>query len=110
MPEPEDDWLNEVRLIAAGAIERFPRHNDIFHLVSRLAEETGEVAQQINHLEGMGVKRERHGEPDVGDLAEEILDVVRCAVTIALHYHCVDDLRRLTAEKLASYRREGWVS
>ncbi|MGW6240593.1 hypothetical protein [Streptomyces sp. NPDC055094] len=75
-----------------------------------LAEETGEVAQQINRLEGMGVKRERHGEPDIDDLTKEVLDVVRCAVTIAMHYGCVDDLRALTSEKLASYRREGWVS
>ncbi|MEV6424951.1 hypothetical protein [Streptomyces sp. NPDC051662] len=110
MPEPEADWLDEVERIAAGAIERFPRHHDIFHLVSRLAEETGEVAQRINHLEGMGVKHERHGEPDVSDLTKEVLDVVRCAVTIAMHYGCVDDLRTLTSEKLASYRREGWVS
>ncbi|MFJ1578425.1 hypothetical protein [Streptomyces sp. NPDC088182] len=35
-----------------------------------LAEETGEVAQQINRLEGMGVKRERHGEPDIDDLTK----------------------------------------
>ncbi|MGW6771138.1 hypothetical protein ACWGBX_12050 [Streptomyces sp. NPDC055037] len=75
-----------------------------------LAEETGEVAQQINRLEGMGVKRERHGEPDIDDLTKEVLDVVRCAVTIAMHYGCGDDLRALTSEKLASYRREGWVS
>ncbi|MFD7120202.1 hypothetical protein ACFWAA_24630 [Streptomyces sp. NPDC059922] len=61
MPEPEADWLDEVERIAGGAIARFPRHNDIFHLVSRLAEETGEVPQRVNHLEGMGVKRERHG-------------------------------------------------
>ncbi|MFH9069629.1 hypothetical protein [Streptomyces alboflavus] len=110
MPDLEADWLDEVERLAAGAIARFPRHNEIFHLVSRLAEETGEVAQQVNHLEGMGLKRDRHGEPDVGDLTKEVLDVVRCAVTIAMHYGCVDDLRELTSQKLASYRREGWVN
>jgi NTP pyrophosphatase (non-canonical NTP hydrolase) len=41
--------LNEiVRLLDV----RFPDGKDIFQRVSRLAEETGELAQAVNHAEG----------------------------------------------------------
>ncbi|MEU8502893.1 hypothetical protein ACIP46_27490 [Streptomyces lavendulae] len=103
------DWLDDLAALTAGAVERFPRHNDAFHLVSRLAEESGELAQQVNHMEGMGRKREAHGEPDPDHLTKEVLDVVRCAVAIAAHYGCLANLRTLTSAKLDSYRREGWA-
>ncbi|KUJ69260.1 hypothetical protein ACZ90_13030 [Streptomyces albus subsp. albus] len=109
MPDHPTDWLDDVTRLTAGAARRFPRHNEVFHLVSRLAEETGELAQQVNHREGMGRKRDRHGEPVLDDLTKEVLDVVCCAVGIAAHYGCLEDLRELTAEKLASYTARGWV-
>jgi hypothetical protein len=57
---------------------RFPDGNEIFQRVSRLAEETGELAQMVNHMEGMGIKHEKYGTPDKEKLAKEIQDVTRC--------------------------------
>ena len=66
--------------------ERFPNGNEIFQRVSRLAEETGELAQMVNHMEGMGIKHEKHGTPDKEKLAKEVQDVIRAALGIAKHY------------------------
>jgi NTP pyrophosphatase (non-canonical NTP hydrolase) len=66
--------------------KRFPGGNEIFQRVSRLAEETGELAQMVNHIEGMGIKHEKYGTPDKEKLAKEVQDVMRAALGIAKHY------------------------
>jgi len=66
--------------------ERFPNGCEIFQRVSRLAEETGELAQMVNHMEGMGIKHEKYGMPDKEKLAREVQDVIRAALGIAKHY------------------------
>lgn len=73
---------------------RFPNGNEIFQRVSRLAEETGELAQVVNHIEGMGMKHEKYGTPDKEKLAKEIQDVIRAALGIAKHYHVEELLKR----------------
>ena len=45
-----------------------------------------ELAAQINHFEGSGVKRAKHGEPDRMALAKEVQDVIRCALQVADYY------------------------
>lgn len=72
---------------------RFPNGTDIFQRMSRLAEETGELAQAVNHAEGMGIKREKYGEPDMKELAKEVQDVMRAAIGIAQYYGIEDELR-----------------
>lgn len=66
--------------------ERFPGGCEIFQRVSRLVEETGELAQMVNHIEGMGIKHEKYGPPDKEKLAKEVQDVMRAALGIAKHY------------------------
>jgi mutator protein MutT len=73
---------------------RFPDGKDIFQRVSRLAEETGELAQAVNHAEGTGIKREKYGEPDRGEMAKEIQDVMRAALGIAQHYGLEAELEK----------------
>jgi len=54
--------------------------------MTRLLEECGELAQQVNHFEGTGVKRAKYGEPDREQLAKEIRQVVVAALHVALYY------------------------
>lgn len=65
---------------------RFPAGNEPYQIMTRLLEECGELAQQVNHVENSGVKREKHGEPDPAHMAKEIKDVIRSALQIALYY------------------------
>jgi hypothetical protein len=43
------------------------------------------LAGEINHFEGCGVKREKHGEPTITHLAKEVQDVMRVVLQAALH-------------------------
>lgn len=65
---------------------RYPRKYGPFERVVQLAEETGEVAEQINIWAGVGLKREKHGDFVPQQLAAEISDVVRVAVGIAIEF------------------------
>ncbi len=57
-----------------------------YQIMTRLLEEAGELAQQVNHFENSGVKRAKHGEPDPAHMAKEVKDLIRCALQIALYY------------------------
>lgn len=76
----------------SGLNKRFPKGNEPFQIIARLAEECGELAAEVNHFEGAGVKAEKWGEPDRGKLAKEIMDVVRCALQVAMYYEIEDEL------------------
>lgn len=84
----------ELKEIVAHLDRRFPEGKDIFQRVSRLAEETGELAQAVNHREGTGIKREKYGEPKTEMLVKEIQDVMRAAMGIAQHYGIEKELER----------------
>ncbi len=67
----------------------YPKKLGAFERVVQLAEETGEVAEQINIWAGTGRKREKHGEFDPQDLAAELADVMRVAAGIAVEFGIV---------------------
>lgn len=69
-------------------------NDDPFQIVTRLAEETGEIAEQINHFEGIGVKKDKHGEPDKYDLASEVRDVIIVALQVAMRYGVEVELKK----------------
>lgn len=79
------DNLDKLFFIVDDLNQRFGKDNP-FQIITRLAEETGELAEQVNHFESAGVKREKHGEPDKEKLAKEVQDVIRCALQIAVYY------------------------
>ena len=68
----------------------YPKTHGAFERVVQLAEETGEVAEQVNIWAGTGLKRPKHGEFDPRNLAAELSDVMRVAVGIALEFGIVD--------------------
>ena len=72
--------------VARGFLHRFPEGNDPFQIMTRLLEESGELAQQVNHFQDSGVKREKHGEPDRAHLAREVQQVIGAALQVAVYY------------------------
>jgi len=77
---------------------------DIFRVVTRLLEECGELAAQVNHFEGSGLKRAKHGNPNKKDLAKEVQDVMRCALQIADHYGIRKELEQSIERSLHELR------
>ncbi len=101
--------LEKLVAVSAGLSRRFPNGDEPFQLMTRLLEEAGELAQQINHFEGSGVKREKHGEPDKAKMAKEVQDVLRCAIRVAQYYGIEQELEESIE---ASYDRllvEGYI-
>ena len=80
-----------------------------FKIMTRLLEECGELAAQVNHFEGSGVKHEKHGSPDKKKMAKEIQDVLRCAIQVALYYNLVDEIREDIQKGYERIKAEGYL-
>ena len=94
--------IDKLYKIAEGLNARFPDGNDPFMIVTRLAEECGEVAAEVNHFEGKGVKVSRHGAPNRKKFAKELQDVMRAVLQLALYYGLESELTESINE---SYRQ-----
>jgi NTP pyrophosphatase (non-canonical NTP hydrolase) len=93
-----------------GALDRrFPDGNTAFQRVSRLCEEAGELAQAVNHWEGMGIKDSKYGSRDGAQLAKEVQDVVRAALGIGRHYGLESDVERSIERSYRDYQRDGYL-
>jgi len=102
--------LDKLLVITEGLNRRFPQGNEPFQMMTRLLEECGELAQMVNHFESTGVKREKYGEPDTAKLAKEVMDVLGCALQVALHYGVTDDVEALLANRQQRLTREGFIT
>jgi len=101
--------LEELLTIAEGMRRRFPDGNEPFQMMTRLLEECGELAQMVNHFESTGVKREKYGEPDTAKFAKEVMDVLGCALQVALHYNVTGGVEALLADRYQRLTREGFI-
>jgi len=101
--------MEKLYQITHGLMKRFPNGNDPFQMVTRLAEECGELAAQVNHFENSGVKRQKMGEPDTIKLAKEVQDVLRCALTLAIHYGIESDLNNSIELSYQKLQAEGFM-
>jgi len=84
--------LAKLYKIVEGLNNRFPDGNNPFMIVTRLAEECGEVAAEVNHFERKGRKVELYGEPDREKLAKELQQVIRAVLALAAYYHIEKEL------------------
>lgn len=101
------DNFEKLKLIVEGLNKRFPNGNDPFKIITRLAEETGELAEQVNHFEDTGIKKEKHGEPSKEKLAKEVQDVIRCALAIANFYGIEKELEESIDKSLEKLKSTG---
>ena len=102
--------FEQVRAMVRGFNRRFPDSDDPFQMMTRLLEECGELAQQVNHFEGSGVKREKHGEPDRAQLAQEIRDVLKCVAQVMDHYGVEEEVAASIELYYQSLKREGFIT
>jgi NTP pyrophosphatase (non-canonical NTP hydrolase) len=50
--------IEKLLAISHGLIRRFPDGNNPYQMMTRVLEESGELAQEVSHFEGSGVKNE----------------------------------------------------
>ena len=98
--------MEELFKLAKGLNARYPKGNEPFQIVTRLAEECGEVASEVNLWEDSGIKRQKHGEPKKEAMAGEIKNVLSCAVQLALYYHVEAQLCESIGQSIERLQKE----
>lgn len=100
--------LDAMVAIIESLNRRFPAGGDVFQRVSRLTEETGELAKSVNHREGMGIKNQKYGTHDDLELVKEVQDVIGAALDIALHYGLLEDLNAAIEERYKKHELDNF--
>jgi NTP pyrophosphatase (non-canonical NTP hydrolase) len=101
--------MEKLLAITHGLNRRFPNGNNPFQIMARLLEESGELAQMVNHFEGTGIKSEKYGQPDKAKLAKEIMDVLRCGLQVAIYYGVERELETTIHDSYEKMRAEGII-
>lgn len=105
----DDGYFGRLLLNVEGLNTRFPTDNGPFHIMTRVCEEAGELAQAVNHIEGTGIKIEKYGPPDLTHLAEEIHHVLRAALSLAVRYGVVEEVKTSIDRSNARLRAGGYL-
>lgn len=78
-------------------------------MATRLLEECGEVAAEINLWEDSGIKRQKRGEPKKENLANELRQAITELFKIARYYHVEKELVEAVKRSLQRSREEGLI-
>lgn len=92
--------------MAKGHTVRFPNGNEPFQIVTRILEECGEVASEVNHFERSGIKTKKHGEPSREHMADEIKQAINALVQLAQYYGIERELEQSIERSLERVRTE----
>ena len=103
------DYFDMLYRVVDGLNERFPAGDTPFQIIARLCEEAGELAKAVNHFERTGVKIQKYGEPNRAELAKEVQDVLRAALSIARHYGIEQELRASIDASHQKLKDEGFI-
>jgi len=101
--------MEKLYQLVHGFNTRFPDGVEPFQMATRLLEECGEVASEINLWEDSGVKRQKRGEPRKEDLADEIKQALVALMQIAVYYQIEDELEAAIDGTLEKMRKEGLI-
>lgn len=95
--------------MAEASNNRFPDGVQPYQMATRLLEECGEVAAEINLWEGSGLKRQKHGEPKKENLANEIRQAMVELVKIARYYQVEEELEASIQASRDRSKAEGLI-
>jgi len=105
----ERDYLATLYALVDALNTRFPLGNEPFQMMTRIAEEVGELAQAVNHRERAGAKVEKHGPPDTAKLADEVHHVIRAALSVARYYGIERELENSIDASYEWHRTHGFL-
>jgi len=89
--------------------KRFPEGVHPYQMATRLLEECGEIAAEINHWESSGLKRQKRGEPSKENLANELRQAMAELFKIAVYYSVEKELEESIEKSLMQSRNEGLI-
>lgn len=88
----------------------FPDGNSPYKIMTRLMEESGELAEQVHIFERDGVKPEKHGEPNAAKMTKEIQDVMICALQVAQYYDLMTELKQAIDRRVDAWLESGGLT
>ena len=95
--------------MAEASNKRFPKGVEPYQMATRLLEECGEVAAEINLWEDSGIKRKQYGEPQKEVIANEIRKSIVELLKIAMYYGVEKELEQSIEDSLKRSRAEGLI-
>ncbi len=95
--------------MAEASNKHFPKGVEPYQMATRLLEECGEVASEINLWEDSGIKRLKHGEPKKENIAGEIRQAIVELIKIAKYYGVEEELEQSIENSLKRSRDEGLI-
>lgn len=102
--------LDRMLIMAQGMNKRFPSGNKPYEITTRILEECGEVAKEVNHFENSGTKTMRHGEPSKAKLAGEIRDALNALMQLTIYYGVEEEVMQAIEESIRNLTKEGYIS
>jgi NTP pyrophosphatase (non-canonical NTP hydrolase) len=104
------DYFDKLLLTTDGYNKKYPKGNTPFQIITRLCEEAGELASEVNHFEGSGAKMQKHGLPEKTALAKEVQDVIRAALSVARYYGIEQELKDSIDQSYHTKINEGYIT
>lgn len=101
--------MEKLYKMVEGLYKRFPDGVEPFQMATRLLEECGEVAKEINHFEDTGIKRKKYGEPSKEKLAAELKQALVAVMQIAVYYGVQEELEESIDGSLSRLKGEGLI-
>ena len=101
--------LEKLLTMAQGMNNRFPNGNKPYEIMTRLLEECGEIASEVNHLENSGTKVLRHGEASKEDLAGEIKDALNALMQLTIYYNVEKEVEQSVEKSIQRLTAEGHI-
>ena len=99
--------MEKLYKMVRGYWNRYPEGIEPFQMATRLLEECGEIASEVNLQEDSGIKRQKRGEPKKEDLAGEIKQALVALMQIAIYYKVENELEQSINESLELMEQEG---
>ena len=99
--------MQKLYQLAKGYTNRFPDGNTPYQIATRILEECGEVASEINHFENSGIKMQKHGEPSKQHMADEIKQAINALIQLAVYYNVEEELEASIDRSLKKMQNEG---
>ena len=101
--------MKKLKQLAEGMNNRFPDGNYAFQIATRILEECGEVAKEVNRLEKSGTKVLRHGNGTKEALAGEIKDAMNALMQLAIYYDVVEQVQESINNAIIQLQNEGYI-
>jgi NTP pyrophosphatase (non-canonical NTP hydrolase) len=101
--------FDTIKTINQGFARKFPHGNEPYQIMTRLLEEGGELAQQVNHFQDSGVKQKKHGPPDRAKLADEVKGVLITVFQLVEYYKLQAELQTSLELTEGRLREDGFL-